>query len=278
MDTNKTCGGLFVKKLVILFLIAALTIIVCAVPASAVTVFYLSDTRSATALEEADKEAIEAIDFDYGTTLTGTEAKCCLFLSYDGETSASGSSAYYFNRAFYKELSNHDKKLVMKTFTEYMKNTPNVKAADLQKISNALNEVNDKYITQAISDMLNSSGEGMLSAVVTLKPILTPISTFLGIVAILMCLMMVVTTVVDIIYISLPFADKTKGEKPKFMSRDAYKALQECVDGSTSQVYVKYFKKRFLTYMLTIMCVVYLVVGGFGELFGNIIDLFSGIF
>lgn len=267
------------KKLGVLFLIITLVAIMCAVPASAVTVFYLSDAKAASAMEEADAEAMEAIDFKYGATLEGSDAKCCLFLAYDGETSAAGSSsAYYFNRAFYKDLSSRDKKTVMRTFTEYMKNTPDVKAADLQKISNALNEVNDKYVTQAISDMLNSSGTGMLSAAVALKPILTPISTFLGIVAILMCLMMVVTTVVDIIYISLPFADKTKGEKPKFMSRDAYKALQECVDGSTSQVYVQYFKKRFLTYMLTIVCVVYLVIGGFGDLFSNIIDLFSGIF
>lgn len=267
------------KKVIGVLIAITMCIVTFCIPVSAVTVFYLSDAAAGNALEAADEAAIESIDLTYRSGSTGDSGNgsdyTCLFMVYEGEGS---EEAFYFNRAFYTDLSKKDKKKVIKTFTEELKNAPQIKSADMQIIHNALKEVDDKYITSAIADLLNSSQEGMLSAVVLLKPLTGPIGTLLGIVAILMVLFMVLTTVIDFVYIGLPFADKTGGEKPKFMSRDAYKALQENTNGSTSNVYWGYLKKRFLTYLITIICILYLVSGGFGDLFLTISDTFGGLF
>jgi hypothetical protein len=253
------------KKYIGVFLAVLFVISALCMPVSAVSVFYLSDSKAGSALETADEAAVTEIGLKYNTG-----SNDCFFLPYS--SNGTSTEAYYFNRA------TKDKKKAMNAMTESLKNSPDVKSSDLQVIYNALKEIDDRYITSAIADLLNSSSSGMLNAVVILKPFVTPIGTVLGVVAILMVLLMVLTTVVDFVYIGLPFADKTNGDKPKFMSRDAYKALQESVDGSTSQVYLAYLKKRALTYGLTVICVIYLVSGGFGDLFLSITDLFGGIF
>ena len=65
-------------------------------------------------------------------------------------------------------------------------------------------------------------------------------------------------TAIDLACMGLPaFAIKDNGEKPKYLSTDAFKAIKQSQD-EDKNVYWIYFKRRFVTYI--IITLLYLLV------------------
>jgi len=223
----------------------------------AITVFYLTDGSQY--LDKASEVALEAID-------TKSESDELFLTVNSGE-----STGYYFNKDFYDTLSNKEKRELIKAFVNSLNNQP-MNTADKQVIHNAMRDLNDKYITAEIGNLLNSSGGNMLTAVSILKPFTGTVGIILGVVAILLMTSLVIMTVIDLACMGIPmFQVNSNGEKPKFMSVDAFKALKEAQEHD-SNVYWLYFKRRFVTYIILSICILYLISGRFGELFAAIAD------
>lgn len=237
---------------------------------AAISVFYLTNSDSPTYLTKAESDALEAIDYTVGEKV-GTDGEASLFITYSG---GEGKTGYYFNREFYMSLPSASKRKVMNEFVESLKNQP-MNTADVQVVYNALRDVGDTYVTAEISELLNSSQSNMVGAVSFLKPLTGPIGLILGVLTLLIMIGLVGTTVIDLCCIGIPFLSiKSDGQKPKLMTNDAFKAVKEATDGN-GNAYWLYFKRRSVTYVVLLICIIFLLTGKLGNVFAKIVELFS---
>ena len=259
MISTKKIG---LKKLLTVYIVCIISALCFSISASAVTVFYLHDSHSVGFMNTAAEKAIDAISEE-------VEYNEELFLTY----TTNGTTGYYFNMSFYEDLSDKDKRKVINEFIDALLQHP-INSADKQSIYNSLKDLDDRYITAEIGALLNESGGGLLTAISVLKPFTGVVGTVLGVVTIIIIAALFLMTTIDLACMGIPiFQVKENGEKPKFMSSDAYKALKQAQDTNTN-VYWLYFKRRFVTYIILFVCIFYLISGQFGDLFADIISLF----
>lgn len=246
-----------IRVIPIILMVILLVIGTVGVSTSAVSIFFLSNSESLTSALEAANAAVE----------TGLPSEPMFSEAQGG---------YYFNRSAYEQLTRKNQKLWIKAFVKYINDHP-INTADKQVLYNALKEVDDKYITAEISYLLNDTGSSMFTAIRILSPFTSVVGVVLGVASILLITGVVFMTVIDIACLSIPmFAVKANGEKPKYMSKDAFKAYGEAeTDGGN--VYWLYLKRRFVSYIVLIICVTYLISGSLGDLFMKLVELFNGI-
>lgn len=285
-----------IRRALCVFIIVLYSFVNLSIDCSAAMLFYLNSSDSVSFLMQAEQDALEDIEVTKGETVNGVSADLFLTFTpstssaddadntegpasqpeYTGTTAGGTGTGYYFNREFYQTLSTKQKRKVMKAFVESLKNKP-LNEADKQIIYNALKDVGDQYITAEIASLLNSSSNSLFTAVSILKPFNSVVGTIMGVLTILISLGLVLSTVIDLCCLGIPFFGvKSDGTKPKFMTIDAFKALKESQESDTN-VYLLYVKRRFVTYIIVILCVVYLVSGSLGDLFSSIVDLFGGV-
>lgn len=128
-------------------------------------------------------------------------------------------------------------------------------------------------------------------------PMQGPVGTVLGILVILIIVLLLVSTVFDLVYIGLPMArnildgkaEQNGQPKPLMVSYDAVKVVQMIEGtgnssgaggsngGSNGNAYFEYLKRRILTYIILAVCILYLVSGEIATLIGGLLDVVSGI-
>ncbi len=139
--------------------------------------------------------------------------------------------------------------------------------------------------------VMDSTSADLYTAMKWLAPILPFVRIIFGVGAILISLFLIGSTILDIIYIGLPFFRERMtsgkdggggGGKPGMITMDAYSVVQEVEssiggNGGYKNAYLLYFKRRVFTYVLVGFCLLYLVVGELGGLIGWIMQIGTGI-
>lgn len=135
----------------------------------------------------------------------------------------------------------------------------------------------------------------LFSAFRVVAPFLPLVRVILGVMSVVIVFLLMISTVLDLAYIGLPFAreisvsssdgrggsNKTTS-KPPGVSWDAIVSVQETEtslgkEGGYKNAYVTYFRRRVLTYIILSICILYLVVGELGGLIAALLNLASGV-
>ena len=143
-----------------------------------------------------------------------------------------------------------------------------------------------------MNEILKNTKPDFVTANAIYQPFSGPVSTVIGIIAVLLMAFLGVVMVSDIAYIALPPVrmlvadeDNGKGGKPgksKIFSYDAIyavKCAEENSDGGSGggkQALGIYFKRRIFMLILLGICLLYLVQGQLYTLVGYILDIVSG--
>lgn len=158
-----------------------------------------------------------------------------------------------------------------------------------EKLENNNNIVFSKADAVAI---LFNQGADIMGALTWFMPFQGALGLILGVGVIIVMALLLISTVLDLVYIGLPTARmamsaKAEGqgkEIPFGISTDAYRIVQQTAEtgsggsgGNQGNPYLQYFKKRFVTYIILAVCILYLLSGQIGGLISGLLNLASGI-
>ena len=142
-----------------------------------------------------------------------------------------------------------------------------------------------------LTSLFSKTKADLFTAMKWFSPFQGTLGLILGIGVIFIIVLLIASTVFDLVYIGLPMArnalnNKADGDgkdRPFGISTDALRVVEEC-EGTTNggkgkggNMYVAYFKKRVLTYIILAVCILYLVSGQLAGVIGWLLGQVSGI-
>lgn len=215
------------------------------------------------------------LDKSFGVYTLSTLAGNKLTISYDTEA---------FSNLSDKEQSKATSEM-LQTVAAWQLDSKSV-----TKIAEELEKNNTIVFTKADAvAILFNNGADIMSALTWFMPFQGGFSTVLGVGVIIVICLLLLSTVLDLVYIGLPTArmamnanaESKDKEVPFGISTDALRIVQQQTqtgDGKNQgSPYLQYFKKRFLTYIILAVCILYLLSGQIGGLISGLLNLASGI-
>ena len=203
--------------------------------------------------------------------------------------SGAGIGDYVFK---YSEFVKLETKSQQKFITDLMNQlkSNNISATATQEISDALSSADSSVANLLIPFVFDDLGADMATAYKWVAPVLGTLRIILGVLAIGVLVILLISTVLDCAYIGLPmFREMTngkngekEGKKPFGVSYDAFKTIMEAEsamsdNGNYKNPYGVYFKRRAVTYIILALCLFYLVAGEMSGLISWLLSLVSGI-
>lgn len=161
-----------------------------------------------------------------------------------------------------------------------------------QEFSDGLSAADSNIANLLIPFVFDDLGADMATAYKWVAPVLSTLRIILGVLAIAVLLVLVLSTVLDCCYIGLPIArdmankgngstEGTGNKKPFLISYDAFKTINETEAQMQGNDYKNpfgvYFKRRVVTYIILALCLFYLVAGEMSGLISWLLSLVSGI-
>lgn len=225
-----------------------------------------------------------AVDSEVYTTLNSYSSAACesmkvtsFDLALKVDTTSDEDKIYIvFNQDAYDVLSVVQKKEFIKYIVSECKSADcTLNAAQRQQAYNFLVSVDDSYINAAVSDMLNNDNKNLLFAITKMEPVFRYLNLGFAFLVIIILILTAGVTVMDLCYMSLPIF-QTMGKddkKPFIISNEAYKALQQHIE-TQENIYLLYFKKRFLSLVVIFVCVAIIITGKLGDLVTTIVSFF----
>lgn len=186
------------------------------------------------------------------------------------------------NMSAYNRLTNKNRQTVMQIALEDIYNS-NISRSNRNKIYNELcnlDETTANLVRQLSTDVTADFGE----AYQMFKPFTGTIGIILGVLSLLIFILLGITMVLDIAYITIPvfqmFLTPEHGENPKFVSLEAYSAVKEAESKAGTQDYKSpmsvYFRTKTKQLVMIFICLLYLVSGNLYTLIASWIDYFAG--
>lgn len=200
----------------------------------------------------------------------------------------------YFASSDFTRLSDNARELITANF-KYALERSRISAEGKQHIVSELrnnnvayNEVDTSLIADQVVDEITPD---MFSAYSIFFPFQGVFGTFLGVVCIVIALGLVISTLLDISYISFPVVrerfngDSDTAKRPLLISNEAFSTvlfIESNSGGTYKSPLLIYFKRRMVSYIVFALCLLYLLSGQIVNLvinFGNVIsDAFGGWF
>lgn len=226
-----------------------------------------------------------------GTTVTSTPVLDKSFHVYTLDSSDNKKYTIKFDEDKFNDLSENEQSKatseMLQTVSAWQLDSKSVTSL-AEKLENSASIVFSKADAVAI---LFNNGADIMSALTWFMPFQGGFSTVLGVGVIIVICLLLLSTVLDLVYIGLPTArmamnanvESKDKEIPFGISTDALRIVQQQTqtggDGGKSQgnPYLQYFKKRFLTYIILAVCILYLLSGQIGGLISGLLNLASGI-
>lgn len=180
-----------------------------------------------------------------------------------------------FNNIAYSKYSLKTKNRFMDTALGAVKSS-SINTKDKNKLFNFIAD-QDTTTSTALRTLKTDAQADIASAAAWYKPFSGPISTVLGVIALLTLLSLGITSVIDIAYLVVPvfrmFLDKDDtGKRPRFVSQEAYGAMQESENDSKKDYMLIYLRRRALVMFIVGLAVLYLITGSIFELVGFLFD------
>lgn len=202
-----------------------------------------------------------------------------------GSSGVTDFSIKYDNTTFAKMTQDEQKKATQEmvaTFSSWGMSTDAT-----SKFSDKLVSTNDlPYSNADAVAALFNQGADINGAMGWFAPFQGVVGLILGVLVVILMVLLIASTVLDLVYIGLPTArmamtSKAEGsgkDTPFGISSDALRIVNEKEQGNGGgNVYLKYFKSRILTYIILAVCILYLVSGQIGNLIGSLLNMVSGI-
>lgn len=141
---------------------------------------------------------------------------------------------------------------------------------------------------EILSSLFANTKSDLFGAMKIVAPFQNTIGIILGIAVIFIILLLIASTTFDLVYIGLPMArnvmdgkaDQQGKERPFGVSTDAVRVVNENESndkGAGSNMYVAYFKKRVITYIILAICIFYLISGQLSGVISWLLGLVSGV-
>lgn len=140
---------------------------------------------------------------------------------------------------------------------------------------------------ELLTSLFANTKADLFTAMKWFSPFQGTVGLILGIGVIFIILLLIASTTFDLVYIGLPMArnvmdgkaDQQGKERPFGVSTDAVRVVNENESdkGSGGNMYVAYFKKRVITYIILAICILYLVSGQLSNVIGWLLGQVSGI-
>ena len=185
------------------------------------------------------------------------------------------------NMTEYNKLGNKAKQDLMQVALDNIYNS-NVSKTNRNKIYNALCKQDEptSALVRQLSEDVNADFAG---AYKYFKPFSGPLGVVLGLLTLAIFVILGLTLVIDIAFITLPFVQScllNNDGKAKFVSIEAVNAVKEQESKSGSE-YVNpigiYLKSKTKQYIAIFICILYLMSGKIFSLLARFMDYFSGI-
>lgn len=148
---------------------------------------------------------------------------------------------------------------------------------------------------QLLTLMFAETKADLSTAMKWFGPFQGTVGLILGIGVVIIMVLLIASTVFDLVYIGLPMArnaldgkaDSNGQAKPFGVSYDAVKVVQEHEQGGGTggsggggnggNIYFAYLKRRVLTYIILAVCILYLISGQLSSVIGWLLNLVSGV-
>lgn len=255
-------------------LLALVLVCTFAMPASAVSAFILNSSDEAYLSEGITVVNTKVNDGESVGLLSKNKTDDTdLFIKL--EASEQGNE-YCFNAYMFEGLSSKVKKDTISAFVIYIKSS-GMSLDGKQKLYNALKASDNSYVNIAITDMLDQSSANTVAATVWLQPIFGIIGLILGIGVITLMFLLVASVLVDMGYLASLYGHNKDGNKPWYITLDAFKAYQAAVEKDTN-VYWNWFTRKIKTFIVFAFCTTLVIGGAIGDFLGNMLAWASGIF
>lgn len=213
------------------------------------------------------------------------------FISYyysNGSTTSASYAASYdlvleVLMSKYKTLSSADKQKVMEIALTAIDNSQ-ISKMNKTKLYNKIAEL-DESVSSLVRQLSDDVKADFASGYNMFKPFSGVIGTVLGVLCLAIFIMLGISIIIDIAYITLPFiqialTDRIeKKSKVSIVSSEAIKAV-EAAHNSAGTEYINpmgyYLKHKVKQFIALGICLLYLVSGQIYYLMAEIIDLFQG--
>jgi len=192
------------------------------------------------------------------------------------------------NKTKWNEANKKDINKAMRSFIDNLDTQGYSDDAMQSFMSNV--QSSDNSVSAVMLPMLFDTLQGdIYQAYKITKPFLDILSIVLGVGAVILILLLLFSTVMDMVYIGLPVwreaqASKDGGKKNPFgVSYEAILTVEEVEkgigggDAGYKNAYLLYFKRRALTYIILAICIMYLICGGLSGIISFVLSLVTGI-
>jgi len=212
----------------------------------------------------------------------GLTAFATVYASSDpnaGIAVAEGECVIQLHMVNYKAWTSVNKKLIMGETLNKINNSSLPQRIRL-KLYNFVAE-QDNATSALVRQLSQDVNADYATAYTWFKPFTGGISTVFGVLTLAIFTFIAFTMILDLGYLVLPFfrlcLDRTDGKKPKVVSNEAFKALQEAEQGNTEgkQVVGIYFKNKTVQLFILMLCLTYLVGGKIYTLIAWLVDSFQ---
>lgn len=200
------------------------------------------------------------------------------------------SNTLEFNVTAWQDATSQSQTAALTDFIKAMQQS-SVSQQGQQDVINQM-EAQDNSIQQMlIPIIMQGTSANLYTAMRVVAPFLPAVNLILGIGAFAIMLFLMLSTVVDLSFIGLPIFRESinrrsddrngGGTRIPFVSHDAVSVVNETeLDvgsaGGYKNVYLLYFKRRVITYIILSICILYLVVGELGGVVAWLLHMVNG--
>lgn len=279
MNINKVSK--FLVLLIALMMLLSITVF------AATDITITSDNKSEfenvfKGVEEAVESSTSATDYKVSVNMkekSSTGATSEVLIQYD-----TTSGKLTFNEEVFRRANQKEAKKIMSALINQIKDSS--LPLDMQQdIMSQIQESDNDVAAIMIPLIFDESRADLFTAYKWLFPFLQILRVVFGVGAVAIVLLLIGSTIMDLVYIGLPVwreqqADKGK-KNPFGVSYEAIKTVKEVEnnlgDSGYQNAYLLYLKRRALTYIVLAVCLLYLIVGELGGLISWILSLVSGV-
>lgn len=193
-----------------------------------------------------------------------------------------------FNLEGFQKATDKSRKRALNNFIDALQDSP-VSQQTQQNIFNTMKDADSDVARLLVPMLIDSTEADLFNATRILKPFLPFVRIVFGIGAFVIIILLIFSSIVDLCFIGLPVAREAmskkgneNGGKIPFVSADAESVVKEYESnlgssGKYKNVYVAYFKRRAITYIVLAICILYLVVGELGGVIAWLMSLGDGL-
>lgn len=188
-----------------------------------------------------------------------------------------------FDMSNYRHLEQQEKQKIMSIILNNIQDS-RVSASNRTKLYNFISD-SDTAVSSLVRQLSNDVTADFATAYSYFKPFSGWLGTALGCFALAIFVLLALSIVVDIAYLTLPLVQwglsrSTESSKPHLISQEAWSAVKEAeskagqMDRSPLGVY---FKLKVKEYIVLGVCLLYLISGQIYVLVAYIVDYFQGL-